>query len=304
MKTLPYFFIIAFIVLSTPLFAQTVFSGQIKAEYVPFSNYVRPIDSVKTGSTSDFKRIQAAFNVPVSVKIDAAGRPTMWAIAMEGSYARINNRNYEQTLFPTELLNVQVGLMHSRPISKTWSIMAMASIGVYTDMEKISSKDFLAQGGVLFIKHFKPNLALGFGPVLSNTFGVPMILPAIYFDWTTQGRYKLHVNFPQGIEFGVKLSKAVDLNAVVELSGMTAEVNRNNTSMLLGYQQIIAGLRPEFKLSKSLSLQLTGGTTLTRSFSLSSRRLKDFFKKKDEANPRFTTTAYGAATLKWNFSKH
>lgn len=304
MKILHYLFIISLLLISSHLSAQSVFSGQIKAEYIPFSNYVRPIDSLKTGSTSDFKRIQATFNIPISTKVDEQGRPKVWAIAMEVSYAKMNNRNYEDAIFPTQLLNAQIGLIHSRPIGKTWSIMAMASIGVYTDMEKISSKDFLAQGGVLFIKHFKPNLAFGFGPILTNTFGVPMVLPGLYFDWTTQGRYKLHINFPQGVEFGAKLNNAIELKAVVELSGMTAEVNRNNNSMLLGYQQIIAGLRPEFKLSKSLTLQLTGGTTLTRSFSVSSRRLKDFFKMKDEADPRFTTTAYGAATLKWNFTKH
>lgn len=303
MKTLRSFFIIALIGFSSPLFAQSLFSGQIKAEYVPFSNYVRPIDSLKTGSTSNFRRVQAAFSIPLSTTIDDQGRPKIWAIGLEGAYAKITNRNYEETLFPAELLNAQVALIHSRPIGKTWSIMAMASIGVYTDRQEISSKDILAQGGVLFIKHFNPRLALGVGPILTNTFGIPMVLPGIYFNWATQGRYKLQINFPEGVQFGVKLSNAVELKAVFELSGMTAEVNRNNTSMLLGYQQVVAGLRPEVQLSKSLSFQLTAGTTLARSFSLSSRKLKDFFNIKNEADPRFTTTAYGAVALKWNFSK-
>jgi hypothetical protein len=303
MKTLAYFFIMACVGFSSSAFAQSVFSGKIKAEYVPFSNYVRPVDSMKTGASSDFKRIQAAFSIPISTRIDDQGRAKVWAVGMEGSYAKMTNRNYESPLFPTEMLNAQIGLIHSRPISKTWSIMAMASVGVYTDMEEISSKDVLAQGGVLFIKHFNPRLALGVGPVLTNTFGIPMVLPGIYFNWYTQGRYKLAINFPEGMEFGAQLGKAAELKAVIEMSGMTAEVNRDQTSMLLGYQQIVAGLRPEFKLSKSLSFQLTAGTTLVRSFSLTSRRLKDFFKVKDQADPRFTTTAYGSAALKWNFSK-
>ena len=303
MKTLRYFFTLSAITFGSSLFAQTGFSGKIKAEYVPFSNYLRPIDSLKTGSTSDFKRIQAAFSIPISTTLDELGRPRIWAVGVEGSYAKMENRNYEESLFPSEMLNAQIGLIHSRHISKTWSIMAMASVGVYTDMEEISSKDLLAQGGVLFIKHFNPRLALGVGPVLTNTFGVPMVMPGLYFNWSTQGRYKLQINFPNGIEFGAKLSDAVELKTVVELSGMTAEVNRNNTSMLLGYQQVVAGLRPEIKLNKSLSVQLTAGTSLARSFSLTSRRLKDFFKMKDEADPRFTTTFYGSAGLSWNFSK-
>ncbi|KIO75114.1 hypothetical protein TH53_22520 [Pedobacter lusitanus] len=303
MKTLHYCLIVVGLGLNLKAGAQTGISGKIKAEYVPFSNYIRPVDSVKTGSSSNFKRMQLGFSIPLSVKIDSSGRPKMWAVNVEGAYAQMENRDYEVKLFPTEMLNAQLGLVHMRPISKTWSIMAMASVGVYTDMEKITSDDILVQGGVLFIKHFNPRTAFGFGPVVSNTFGVPMILPGLYFNWVTAGRYRLHVNFPENIEFGVQMNPSFELKAVVELSGMTAEVTKDNKSMLLGYQQVVAGLRPEIKLGKSITLQLTAGTTLTRSFTTTSRKLKDFFKAKDMADPRFVTTAYGAVALKWNLSK-
>lgn len=302
MKILQYCLIIIGLGLSLKVSAQTGISGTIKADYVPFSNYIRP-DSVKTGSTSNFKRMQLGFSIPLSVKTDSSGRPKMWAVNVNGSYAKMENRDYGTKLFPTELLNAQVGLVHMRPISRTWSIMAMASVGVYTDMEKVTGDDILVQGGVLFIKNFNPRLALGFGPVVSNTFGVPMVLPGIYFNWLTAGRYRLHVNFPENIEFGAQLSPSFELKSVVELSGMTAEVNRDDKSMLLGYLQIVAGLRPEFKLGKSVTLQLTAGTTLTRQFSTTSRKLKDFFKAKEQKDPSFSTTAYGAVALKWNMSK-
>lgn len=283
--------------------AQGGFSGKLQVDYVPFSNYVRPIDSLKTGSTSNFKRIQGAISIPLSTKIDEQGRPTLWALGLEGSYAQMTNRNYDEKLFPTRILNAQIGLMHMRPISTTWSIMAMASAGVYTDMEKISSDDIMAQGGVLFIKRWNPRIAFGFGPVLTNAFGTPMIMPGLYFDWSTQGKYKFHLNFPEGAEFGIQLNNALALKAVVEMSGMTAEVSKDNKSMILGYQQIIAGLRPELKLGKSLTLQLTAGSTLLRSFSLTERKISAIFRDKDHADPRFTTTAYGAVALKWNFTK-
>eukprot|EP01133_Synstelium_polycarpum_P017585 gene17585-20981_t len=303
MRKLQYCLVLIGLSFSLKTSAQNGFSGKLQVDYVPFSNYVRPVDSLKTGSTSNFKRIQASFSIPLSTKMHELGRPVIWALGLDGSYAQMTNRNYTEKIFPEEMLNAQIGLMHSRPIGKTWSIMAMASVGIYTDMEKISSDDVLAQGGVLFIKHFNPRLAFGFGPVLTNAFGTPMVLPGLYFDWVTQGKYKLHINFPQGMEFGVKMSDVISLNAVVELSGMTAEVNRENKSMILGYQQIIAGLRPEFKISKSLTFQLTAGTTLVRSFSLTDRKISAIFKQKDHADPRFTTAAYGSAALKWNFSK-
>ncbi|QNK64456.1 hypothetical protein H7F33_08255 [Pedobacter sp. PAMC26386] len=303
MKTLHYCLIFVGLGLTLKTNAQTGISGQIKADYVPFSNYVRPIDSAKTGSSSDFKRIQLDFSIPLSIKIDSSEQPKMWALKLGGAYAKMQNRNYEEALFPTEMLNVQVGVVHMRPLSKKWSMMAMASVGVFTDLEKINSDDVLVQGGALFIRNFNPRLALGFGAVVTNTFGVPMLLPGIYFNWVTGGRYQLHVNFPEGIDFGVQMSPKFNLKTVVELSGMTAERNRDNKSTLLGYVQVIAGLRPEFKLGNSFTLQLTAGTTLTRSFITTSRKLKDIFKEKEFADPRFTTTAYGAVALKWSLSK-
>lgn len=46
--------------------AQNAVSGQVAVDYVPLSNYIRPEDSVKTGSKSDFRRIQFnGYNVDV-----------------------------------------------------------------------------------------------------------------------------------------------------------------------------------------------------------------------------------------------
>lgn len=70
--------------------------------------------------------------------------------------------------------------------------------------------------------------------------------------------------------------------------------------MLLGYQQIIAGLRPEIQLSDRLSLRLTGGTTLIRSFSENDRKIKSIFRDKKMDDPRFSTTFYAAVALRWN----
>lgn len=296
------YYLIGFLSLcSQTTIAQTGISGEIKTEYIPFSNYVRPQDSLKTDSTSDFKRMQVSLEIPLSIQTDAEGKSKTWSLILDGSYARMSNRNYEESLFPTELLNAQIGFKHIRPLGKTWSLMAMGSVGVYTDLEQITSDDILVQGGVVFIKHFNPRLALGVGPILSNAFGVPMILPYIYFNWETQGKLRFRVYFPEGLEVAYKMNPNFDLKAVVELSGMTAEINRNDKSMLLGYQQVIAGIRPQFELGKNWTLQLTGGSSLMRSFKTSERKIKSIFKSSDVADPKFTSTFYGAVALKWHF---
>nr|WP_315031626.1 DUF6268 family outer membrane beta-barrel protein [uncultured Chryseobacterium sp.] len=280
--------------------AQTGISAELKTEYVPFSSYIRPEDSVKTNSKSDFKRVDLNLRIPLSVKKDTNGKIRAWSMLLGGSYAKMSHRNYENQLFPNEMLNAQVGIQHMRPLGKKWSMMMTASVGIYTDLEKIDFNDVLGQGGILFIRHFNPNLALGGGPVLTTAFGAPMVLPWIYFDWKTNGKIKFNINFPEGMEAGYQFTDKFALKAVVNLSGMSVERNKDGKSTLLGYQQITAGLRPEIRLNDKLALRLTGGTTLVRSFSESDRKISSIFKDKKIADPRFASTLYVAVALRWN----
>lgn len=280
--------------------AQSGISGELKTEYIPFSNYVRPEDSTKTNSKSDFKRADLNLSIPLSMKKDSSGRVKAWSLLLSGSYAKMKHKDYEKQLFPDQMLNAQVGIQHIRPLGKKWSMMMTAAVGVYTDLEQISSDDILGQGGILFIRHFNPNLALGAGPVLTTAFGVPMILPWIYFDWKTNGKIKLKINFPEGMEAGYMFTDKFALKAVINLSGMTVERKKDGKSMLLGYQQITAGIRPELKLNDKLSLGLTGGTALLRSFSENDRKIKNIFKDKKMMDPKFASSLYVAVSLRWN----
>lgn len=69
MKNLHYCLILFGLSIHLKSNAQIGVSGKLKAEYVPFSNYVRPIDSLKTGSKSDFKRVQGAISIPLYAKL-------------------------------------------------------------------------------------------------------------------------------------------------------------------------------------------------------------------------------------------
>jgi hypothetical protein len=127
-----------------------------------------------------------------------------------------------------------------------------------------------------------------------------MILPWIYFDWKTNGKIKFNISFPQGMEAGYLFSDKFALKAVVDLNGMTAERNVGGKSMLLGYQQITAGLRPELKINDKLTLRVTGGTAILRSFSENDRKISSIFRDKKIADPRFASTFYAAVSLRWN----
>ncbi|WP_407481607.1 DUF6268 family outer membrane beta-barrel protein [Elizabethkingia meningoseptica] len=281
--------------------AQSGISGELKTEYIPYSNYIRPEDSMKTNSRSDFRRVKLSLSIPLSVKKDDNGKLKAWSLLVGGSYARLSHKNYETPLFPDQMLNAQVGLQHIRPLgSGKWSIMLMGTVGVYTDLENINKDDILGQGAVVFIRQFNPNLAFGFGPGITTAFGIPMIMPFIYFDWKSGTKFKFSINFPESAEAGYQFSDEFALKAVIGLDGMTAERKKEGKSILLGYQQITAGLRPELKIGKSMTLRITGGTVLARSFSENDRSLKSIFKEKKQKDPSFTNSLYVAVALRWN----
>lgn len=282
------------------MWSQEKFKSEFKIDYVPFSNYVRPIDSVKTPSKTDFRRVEMNIEIPLSITTDKRNKPRIWSVIAQGSYAQMEHKLYDEELFPTELLNAQVGVKHFRSISDSWSLLVVGTVGLYTDMETINSQAILGQGGVFFIKHFNKKVSLGAGPVLTNSFGLPMVLPGIYFNWETYGDFYVRVAFPQGVELGYKATKGIDLKLAADMQGMTAVIKQGDKNMLLGFQQIVAGFRPEFKFSDNFTLSLTAGSSLLRSFSYNERKIKNIFKEKTEADPRFTSTFYGAVKVKWS----
>lgn len=95
-------------------------------------------------------------------------------------------------------------------------------------------------------------------------------------------KLKVSVKFPEEATVGYQFSDMFALKAVVGLDGMVVERKKEDKSILLGYQQITAGLRPEIKIGKSLSLRITGGSVLVRSFNENDRSLKSFFKEKQK----------------------
>lgn len=281
--------------------AQNKVSGEVKLDYVSFSNYIRPEDSIKTNSKSNFQRAQINLSIPLSVKQTEDGRPKTWSLLVSSAYARMQHKDYETQLFPTQMLNAQVGLQHLRPLGKgKWSLMLVGTIGLYTDLEQVDAHAILGQGAVVFIKRFNPNISFGFGPGVTTAFGVPMIMPFIYFDWKNSGKFKFRINFPEGAEAGYQFTDNFSLKGVVNLDGMTVERKVDGVSKLLGYQQITVGLRPEVKLNNSLSLRLTGGSTVVRTFTENDRNLKSIFKDKKQQDPSFTKSAYVAVALRWN----
>lgn len=266
---------------------------QFKVEYLGESNY-RLLEDDKDSKIGDCKGsaivYQASAQLPLSMKMHPKfERPIIWAVGLGGSYTKLDNKNFTgqySNLVIDEIMNFNLNLLNIRPISEKWSYLAALGVGIYTPSTKFSNinfKNVMASGGLVFIYHLKPNLDLGAGIAINNSFGYPMAFPAIYLNYNTQGKFNLNVSMLEGLEVsaGFNLSKYFSINLVIEGNGQMALVEKDNENpkdRMFTHQYFVGGLRPTIKIGKMISIPITGGVNGMRIAEFSDRNLKSLFQ--------------------------
>lgn len=225
---------------------------------------------------------KGGINMPLSTKVDERKRPTIWGIGASASYTSFNNEKMPKDLVLSEMLGIQTVLYHIRPLNDKWYMMANIGLGMYTPntkLSKIEYRNFLGNIGVIFIRKMKPNLEIGFGAAMNNTFGYPMLFPALYFNWMYEGCLIFSLSMMDGGEMSVKynINKQLSLSFVAEMSGQGVMLKENNREMMFSHQYIVMGFRPEFRVSKYISIPLTVGASMMRSAGFDERSLKGIF---------------------------
>lgn len=291
------------LVLSLGLNAQINF----KTEYFGSSHYrMTKGDNYdeKVGDSKGSAMVyQASALIPLSLKMSEDNWPTLWAVSLGGAYVNLNNKNFNDPLVIDQILNMSLGINYIRPIGKKWSMMAALGGGLYLPTSKFSEIRFrhlLGNGGAVFIYHFGPNFQLGGGVAMNNSFGFPMVFPAIYLNWTTVGRLALKIAMLNGIELsvGYSVNKHLSLNLGVEMNGQMALFKQDGKEKMFSHQYITVAFRPEIKINKYLSIPLATGISAVRPAEISNRSLKSLFK---DNGYYFQVAPYFSAGLKIGF---
>lgn len=296
---------LGFILMGMVVGTDCVAQAYLKTEYVTSSAY-RDKDNQKTGGSGDLLKYSGGVNIPLYLKQYEDKRIKMWSVAVDASYATLNNHQLTREQCPDNMLNTQLGLVYLTPIKKKWSILAMAGVGVYSEKDKIGWKSLLGAGGVVAIYHIKPNMSVGLGVAVTNQFGVPIIMPAGYFDWKLDGKYQLSVSCVQNCEIkgAIQLTDRFKLGLLFgQLDGMSAIMDIDGKSMIYGQMMVSSGIQPEYRLGKSCALQLTVGGAWCRLSTLARRSLKGFAHSfsDDDNDPNFSVAGYVSIAFKYGF---
>jgi len=297
-----------FLILSTILFTSIQSYAQVylKTEYIGSSKF-RDADNNETGGKGDAKIFSGGVQIPLSVKMNENNHPTAWGIGLGGSYTSFGNKRIPNEQCPSDMVNAQLTFTHLRPISKNWSILAALGAGAYTtdtDLSKVSMRNVLGHGGLIFIWHLRDNLDLGMGAAVNTSFGYPMAFPAIYLNWELRGRYEVKIQMMNAFEVsaGMNMHKNFKLSIIGEMGGSLALEKINGKKMMFTHQYMIAGLRPEFVFGKSFSIPVTLGISALRPAFYTERSLSAFFKEMGrEHDPHFPIAPYASVAFKYKF---
>ncbi|WP_335964548.1 DUF6268 family outer membrane beta-barrel protein [Galbibacter sp. PAP.153] len=280
-----------------------------KTEYIGNSGYyyLPPGEGPKEriGNAEGYAIVyQGALNMPLSVKTDKNNRPIVWGVGAGGTYVSLDNKHFTDDMV-SEIMNLQIGLYHLRPLSEKWSMRASLGVGIFTpstDFSKISFKNVLGSGGVVFIRHLTPNLDIGGGLAINSTLGYPMVFPAFYFNWKNERKFDINVELIEGLDasVGYDFNDRFKLSYAFQINGQVALLEKDGEDKIFSHQYIVTGFRPEIKFGKS-GLSMTGmaGLNLYRPASYTDRTLKGIFASDNDYY--FAVSPYVSLGLKMKF---
>lgn len=243
---------------------------------------------------------QAGVNIPVSIKMNENNRPTAWGIGFGGSYVSLKNQRFSEQM-ESEIMNFQLGIYHLRPLNDKWSIRASVGMGIFTpstNLSEISFKNVLASGGIVFIRHLNPNLSIGGGISINSALGYPMVFPAFYLSWNTEGKLDVNIELIEGLDMsvGYDFNDKFKLSYAFGMDGQLALLKKDGKDVIFSHQYIVTGFRPEIKIDKKLTAIGMAGLNLFRPVSYTDRTWKGVFGS--DNNYYFAVSPYVSVSLK------
>ena len=261
----------------------------VKTEYISNSEFYDAVADTNTGNGSAMIYSAGAM-VPLSMQASAEDDPykraTIWGVALSGTFVKMDNHNFPiGKELPSQVMNLGATALHLRPLKERWSMLMALGIGSYTPENRLSAirigENVLANGALVFIWHWRPNLEIGGGVALNNSFGYPMVFPALYLKYKGgfSDRFTIDVSLLDGtkVAFGYDYSENLSLKLVANIGGYSAYLRRNGQKEMFSSQTFFVGLEPEFKLGKHISIPVTFGGSFIRSGRYRERTLSAMF---------------------------
>ena len=261
----------------------------IKTEYISNSKFYDAVADTNTGDGSAVIYSVGGL-VPLSMQApkedDPYQRPTVWGVSLNGTFVQMDNHNFPLGKeHPSQVMNLGVSAIHLRPLKERWSMLMALGAGSYTPENRLSSihigENVVANGAFILVWHCRPNIEIGGGVALNNSFGYPMVFPAFYFKYNGafSDKFTIEVGSIDGLKvaLGYNYRENLDFKLIANMGGYSAYLRRNGEKEIFSQQTFVVGLQPEFKIGKHVSIPLTVGGSFIRSGRYRERKLSAMF---------------------------
>ncbi|GFH99548.1 hypothetical protein IMSAGC004_01952 [Bacteroidaceae bacterium] len=297
-------YFILWIVLSLfPVF--TFAQVKIDTEFFPESSF-RDADGNTNGSGNLWK-MSGNCTFPLFVKHNDKGQLYAWTATLNCSYALLENKGLASKINQEKMLNCSFNISHLRPLSHKWSLISSLGGGIYSAPNEITLNSVLANGAVLFIYKLRKNMEIGIGAGLTNSYGIPMVMPMICFNWISSGKVEIKVDMSNAMKASVatRIGKKIKLElTAIEMNGMASVVQVNGKSKIYSSAMLGSYLCPEYHINEKTALYICAGGNWLREIKLTDRSFRGFldsFKENNKNEWRFNPSGYLAAGLKYGF---
>ncbi|MDE5677563.1 DUF6268 family outer membrane beta-barrel protein [Phocaeicola sp.] len=257
--------------------------GYMNYDYL-FSSSFKDQEGNKHGS-GNLQKISGRYTIPVSKRLNERNQPTAWGMLLSTSYGIMDNVGEAQALNPDRILNVGLTASHLRPLSERWSLLASLGCGIYASPDEVRWQSLLVNGAFIFAYRLHENLSIGVGGGVTNSYGVPIIIPMLYLTWRTNWRYKVSIDMVDALKVQVATQIAskiqLELNAL-EMDGMAAVMRMDGKDKIYSSAMITSDLIASYRVFGKASFYAGIGGVWMRSSFITDRTLKSFFKTLSE----------------------
>jgi len=165
--------------------------------------------------------------------------------------------------------NIGIPLFVSWKIDESWRIAAGFTPGIYSDLERISWKDFGAAGNLFAAYSWAPGQSVSGGLVYSRIFGEERLFPALGLVLHPGKDWELRLIFPQP---AIRYSPVPGFNLVAGMTpaggqwNITNPIDEDGAECDFTFKGYRAGVGVELALGRHLVLSLDGGFSFERDY--------------------------------------
>lgn len=251
-------------------FLKASYAQDFKLAGIQYNNYQKSEIKNDSGSQEiSFQEFGATINFPKKLKNDKTvlvngfGYSFVEASLDNALFSFDENNEKLQTFY------YQLTLLYQW--NEKWNIALNLKPTLASDFEtKLSSDDFIFQGGATATRKFSSTFKLGGGLAYSARLGSPQLIPLVNLQYENN-KHEINALLPINAKYTYSLlpSDKLELGVKYNLNGGNFNVySEDNSIEKINYSRINFGILANYQLTKILRLEAFGGLSAGRNYSL------------------------------------